>query len=494
MADREATSGDAIELDGVTNPSQLIFNSVVAPATDYVLGQTSKKGTIWQQKGWQMAAKVDTLDQPAPKETGQSVWTLPDQPGFASQQNQSTVQSGQLYTITKSGVLQAVRIYVPQVQDDVTYSLIVFNETDPANIEAEVIALPQLQQNQWTTVVSGTSYIKSGAKLRFALDSLNSNSGTSFQGGWTKGSNSTSAPASQGWNKNSQNTIVRVDKTDLDSTDRSSELNSVIPNSIIKFSQTSDLTKFEEYFVISTTNFTTYVEYSVSVQNIANGGVNVGETTTCDFDIPVPQFTQYSEISAYWASNTVPFADVEGFVWFDNVPQASKEDNAYGVDVKFQALEISPDWNFLSFTNSIIGATSGDTVGIELRNLGRFYTESLNLAFTTNDFDLNPAIKFTQSFSVTDGTYEIDLGFEIMSMSTNRRAVVGLYLSDGVTETLLDDVLEFEAKDLNNNHWINKRIRQTFTAGNYQLILKYGRRGGFSIVGIQNARLTVEQL
>lgn len=403
MADREATAGRAIELDGA-NPAQLIFNSITSPNAEWTeaIGAAGvKAGQIYQKDGWLSSAKVDTNDSPAVQAISAPAWTQPDAPQFASAQDQSSVSSGTLYDITQSGIIGGIRIYVPQVQQDVSYQVIISDETNPADIIAKVVPIPALEQNKWITVVLGNSYVAAGAKIRITLVSLNSNSGTSFQGGWTKGNNdNTLGPATKSWNKNTQNTVVRVDKTDLDDGDRSSELNSVIQGSIIKFSQTSDLTKFEEFVVLKTpVDFPAYVEYSVSVQNIVNGGVNVGETTTVDFDIPIPQFTQYYRDDFFWSANPITFGTATGFLEFNNVDQAGETDSAFGIDLNFQAVEYSDDWNFLAYTSGILGASDASDTSVSLANdtaslskppylnqtITQNYTNSMTMVGTLDD-------------------------------------------------------------------------------------------------------------
>lgn len=310
---------------------------------------------------WTMVANKATSDRPAPQPSAPAETTLPDTPLWAINSNVSVVWSGQLYDFTQAGWVDGLRVWAPELTADTNYRIIISDVTDPANPVAEIIEGTVLNENAWTIVALSQSIVNVGTKLLVYLDALNSGGDTQVTGGWRyDGEQNTLPPNDEGWNRRTQNDIVRIDKTDLNSTDRSAELLGIIVDSNIQFVETATPTNLRLYRVTSPpVDQGLYVEYGVVLLDTNGDGIPTpGTVCTMTADIPIVQATEYVELASNWPGNNPSWATVTGFLAFDGVDQAVTT-SAFGTDISFTQAYVSPDWDLLAFSGGSSGG--GDT-------------------------------------------------------------------------------------------------------------------------------------
>ncbi len=287
-----------------------------------------------------------TLDKPAPVNDGAATYSIPSYTPV-EQDYTGFVRSGNVYTFTQGGWIQELRVWLPVIAANVTYQVIVVSTTPEGIVQTATFSNFVGLEDGWATVGAFNTIVPVNTKVEIYLDALNSGASSQFTGGWNyQGVVNTGAPTSQSWNKNQQNTVVRVNDVDLDSTDRSTELVGVIPNSTITITDTVNPNNFEIYRVNTTTDFGTYVEYAVTLLD-AEGFIGVNDITRLDFDVPIPQPTVYAEQASYWPSNQPSWGTARGALAFDGAVQVV-DDNAYGVDILFQPATVSSDWDIKS--------------------------------------------------------------------------------------------------------------------------------------------------
>lgn len=317
-------------------------------------GKYYPKGAYVTDSGYACVANKLTLDKPAPVPSGPATFSLPTPwVGAVEQSNQSVVKSGQVYTIGEAGWIKRLRIQVPELLTTTNYRIIIFDETDPDNITSTVIEEPVLVEADWSTVALLNEGVRAGTKLRILIDALNSGSDTSVDGGWTyQGSTPAgTAPIAQNWTVNTGRTSFRINKVDLDGTDRSTELESVIPDTGIAIVQTTNVGLTSGYRVTTVIDQGTYMEFGVVLQNETGGGPQAGQICSIEIDIPIPLPTKYEEQTGVWGISDPTWASsVEGFLEFDGVDQGVPVSNAYGVDIEFEPASLSEDWDIVSFT------------------------------------------------------------------------------------------------------------------------------------------------
>jgi predicted RecA/RadA family phage recombinase len=217
----------------------------------YNPGNFYQKNTMVFDSGWTMIANKLTSDRAAPQASGPSQWGVNGQT-FGTNSDLSVIYSGMGVEFTEGGWLNGLRVWVPEVSGTTSYRTVVVNITNPDLPIYKVYEEPVLNVNDWTLIVSDEVLVIPGDKYIIYLDSLNSAGGTPLIGGWAYGGAANSAaPPAQSWNHHSQQNLVRIDKTDLDGTDRSTELSGITPNTTLQFVQTDDPTKFYNYTVTS---------------------------------------------------------------------------------------------------------------------------------------------------------------------------------------------------------------------------------------------------
>ena len=331
------------------------------PGGDYIPGNTYAKNTLVEASGWLVASTTETNENPVPQNIGDPTYNMPDDgTGFVEENNLSSVFSGHVYTFSETGYLKALRIRVPEITADTEYRVCVQNESDPDNITYRIIPTPTLTTGQWVVIAAGNTFVNVGSKLRVFLDSVTSSSDTIINGTWRKTSESDSSPpGGQQWNTNVAKNLLRINKFDILNTDRSSDLNQVGVNTVVRFEQQSDVSRYQEFLIISeATIIGDDYTFTVIEQQIGNGGPGSGQNCNTTYTIPDVSGTKYLELPDHWLTNTPSYATVEGFLEYDGVAQPGVVDNGYSVDIEFQRADVPTDWDFYAFTDSVIGLTS----------------------------------------------------------------------------------------------------------------------------------------
>jgi hypothetical protein len=333
--------------------------------TSYVPGNEYYPQEMVYSEGWLMVANTVTTDVPAPQPVGDPSFALPDSPAFLEPSSTSVVTSGHLYTFTKSGYFRGGRIWVPETGPDITYRVSVVRNPNSANPNYSTIDSPLVAAGQWTTLVADTVLVLAGEELLVQLESLNSGGTTLVTGGWQRAANSNSDaqdPTTSNWGTNNANTSLRINDTDLDTTDRSTELAGVIPGSTVQIVDTVEPQKSLTYLIqTAPVDQGTHFSWTVSLTNTGvSGAPAVGDTTTINIDVPVPQQTKYVESQDYWLTGQPDWATVTGYLEFSGVTAGAPPNDAYGVDIAFQELTKSDDWDIYGLPSGGGGGGGGD--------------------------------------------------------------------------------------------------------------------------------------
>lgn len=307
------------------------------------------KGSYVRDGLFASVANKLTLDKPAPEPTGSPTFSLPDPwVGHTTQSNVSVVASGQTYTFTDNGWIKQVRVQVPDIGPNVGYRLVIIDVTDPENPVTTILDNPLEVLDDWSVVALLNQGVIAGQVFSFSLEANNSAASTDIDGGWLfQGNTQTGAPIAEAWTVDNQQTTFRINKFDLDSTDRSTELESVLPESTISVVETANIGNNATYRVASVIDQGTYMEYVVVLQSQA-GAINPLSVTNIEIDVPIPLATEYDEETGVWGAGDPAWATVEGFLFFDGVNQAVDVGNAYGVDLEFEPAIVSPDWDIIT--------------------------------------------------------------------------------------------------------------------------------------------------
>ena len=316
----------------------------------YQAGLLYPIGSVVLDGGWTMVANVHTVSKPAPEPQGTPAWAMSDTPTWGESESIAVVYSGHIYEFTESGWISGLRITVPELTGTTNYRVVIADITDPNSIVTSVINDPLLTEDAWKNVGLYNTLVVAGQKLLVYIDALNSGSDTFVTGGWNYNGTSGNAPVPTpgGWSRDNQNQTLRIDKTDLDLTDRSSELAGMIPGTNIQYASTDDPNRSITFLVNgAVVDGGTYFQYPVTLVNTGpSGQPAVGVTTTMSAAVPVAQSTKYVEAVT---TPTPAWATVTPVLEYDGVDQ-SPGDVAFGVDINFDIAVVNTAWDIVATT------------------------------------------------------------------------------------------------------------------------------------------------
>jgi len=319
------------------------------------------KNQMTKDGEWTMIANKTTTDPPAPQENGEPAFLYPDTPAWFTQGTVGKIESGMTMTMNEGGWLKSIRVWVPEITADTHYTLYWRNITAATtqfidNLENIVTA------GEWSTVFLETAILPKDAVIEIALVSQNYGSTTNISGGWLyTGTDQNTLTCPGNWNINGQDSVLRICKEDLDTTDRSSELAGIIDGSTANMVQTNNTSKNNVFGVdVSGVDQGLYYEYIIHQISEQNSGVDDSEITTVDIEVPVPQNTNYVYLNNQWPTNNPIYAVIDGFLEIDDVPQIVNS-TGFGLDVEFQRATISPDWDVVAY--STLSTSGGGSSG-----------------------------------------------------------------------------------------------------------------------------------
>ena len=309
-------------------------------------GKWYPPGAMVSNGEWLMVSNTLTLENPYPAPDGNPTYGLPTNT-FGDASQEAVVYSGNLYTFNQAGWVKNLRVWVTELTPDTNYRVVVVVSVPGKDPVTSVIEEPVLNLDTWTLVAFLNSLVVPGTTILVYLDALNSGSDQQVTGGWTYAGPSQGLPAARSWNHEQQQTLVRIDKFDLDGTDRSSELAGFIPDTTLQFADTNNPSANFIYRVNGPlVDQGTYYEYPVVLQSTGEVGPPLG-TTTLTATIPIAQPTLYVEQVGV---ATPAWATVQGYLAYDGVEQPAGQANAYGVDIEFEGGTFPTEWDILSHT------------------------------------------------------------------------------------------------------------------------------------------------
>jgi hypothetical protein len=315
------------------------------------------EGNVVFDNPWLMVANKTTTDRAAPQPLGAAEWAMPDVPAWANFQDTAVIASGHIYDFTNAGVIQGVRVWVPTTGPNITYRLAVL--ADGVYRNQDITAAIGDRAGEWVFLGTTSESVLAGAQISVWLETTNSGADTIITGGWNRGINSNTNPLTSEWNRNSSNTILRIDKTDLDTVGRTAELLGVVAGSTINIVETANVNASRTW--ITSTNAVdggSAVTYNIVDVDIGPAGEPaVGVACTITITVPIPSAADFVGIVNGWVGTEPVWADVTSSLLLDGVDQGADPDNQYGVDINFQRYTASPDWDIQSAIGS--GGVSG---------------------------------------------------------------------------------------------------------------------------------------
>lgn len=314
-----------------------------------------------EDAGWLMIANKQTQDKAAPVPEAQKQTTLPDvNPPFVTNDNPTVISSGHTYTLLEDGIIEAVRVWVPEVLGYV-HRLVVYDLRDPANPKVILSQeLEDLSPNLWNVISIQSVLLSAGAQFSIQVISDASTTATTFDGSWIfEGSVSTS-PLPGFCSFNRAGSRFRVHNTDFNSVDRQAELVLVEDGATIELVNPANPgVEFATYLVTGRSDQGDFQRYDIVPLSVG-APITDGATIELTFTLPDATTTDYVRIDNNWVTQP-SFVNVVGFLEFGGQPQIGEANTAFGVDFIFREYVTSPDWDFMSVSSgSGAGGGSGE--------------------------------------------------------------------------------------------------------------------------------------
>ena len=313
---------------------------------------------------WLMIANTETTDRAGPSTTGPIESDIPDGLSYLDYTDTGVVWSGTEYTFTVGGWLRSISVKAPELTDDTNYRILLFNVTDPDNVDVIPIAAPVLVENDWAGVAVGNSLITPGTVVAVVLDALNSGSDTPISGGWSRAINVNGVVTDPGlgaWGTQNSNASLRINKIDLDSVGRETELMTAEAGTTVVMQSTVDSTRSMAWTINEpATDQGAHISWgNVTYDGNGTGGEpGVGEDCLLSFKVPVPAPTKYQQNTDFWLTNQPTWATCRGLLRLSGIDQPADND-AFGVKIQFQPGFISADWDMASYLGDGLPVTTG---------------------------------------------------------------------------------------------------------------------------------------
>ena len=327
-------------------------------------------------QNWLMIANKITEDRAAPQPVGNPEWLLPTAPVWEPQNYTGIIYTG-IEIKPPSGFLYAietVRVWIPDNSINAHYRVI-FYDTITGQITPGIPFLGDISPtpNQWIPVSISPTLVSDQDDFALILESYNSSATTDFNHPWlyTGASQTAVDPGTGNINRDNQQTVLRINNTDDDGADRTAQLQSVIPGTLIRVADEAVPTVFYDYTVLDPIDNGTWHNYSVVLTDSAGGGPLPATRCTVSFQVPVVAPTDYVRVVDQWLGDD----PINGFIALDDINNVVLNDNAYGIDLQFQDFLESPDWDAQAFSSGF-GTAGGASAAT--RSVIRTRTQQLS--------------------------------------------------------------------------------------------------------------------
>jgi hypothetical protein len=330
----------------------------------YAEGPTYYPQQWANNSSWIAIANTETTEPAFPVLVGDPQFIYPAVPPFLETDHVGQVRSGYGTTFTQNGEVSALAVWIPEVTNDTNYTFVIVADPNGApQLDRFPLRNETLTAGEWNIVTAGLTVVTIGAEYLMYLESHNFGGTTVVTGGWAyEGKQNTAAPPDQNWNTNIAQNILRIDKQDLNATDRTSELLGIIIGSTILFAETAAPENTQAYIALADPvdsdpgQPTGYISWIVSLSS-ETGEILQGVTTTMTADVPIAQATKFVYETDKFLVDPA-FAAVDSFLQYDGVDQPVSPDIGYGINFDFQQLNQSTDWDLIAIGSG--GGGGGD--------------------------------------------------------------------------------------------------------------------------------------
>lgn len=301
---------------------------------------------------WTMIANKQTQSPAAPHPTGNPEWDLPDAPTWATNQNQSVVQSGREWDVLNPVELKGYEVWGLDDSVNTTYRVWTYLHPtgSPDEIQFAILPVPAINAGGWQIIGAVNSIITIGTTIGIILEAVTTSATTQITGTWRRqdNGNNINQPDPQYWRTRNDESNLRISNTDTSSNDRQAELLTIGAGSVVTIVDGNDADRWMKWRVNAdpTTQSTSVLWQDLTYEgNGPNGEPVVNRFCAITADIPTIAQTQYVQLTG---GNPLP--NTRGLLAFDGVAQTGVENDAFGVRILVDTYNTSPDWDLVSYS------------------------------------------------------------------------------------------------------------------------------------------------
>lgn len=445
----------------------------------YVSGDCYTQGDIVTILGYQMIAKVDTCDYPAPTPVGDANWLLPDAPARNKLSITDVVYTGmRIHDLQLSYQVQAVRVWLENVTANQNYRLWSYDlNTQIWTAISNVFTGDVLPTAGWLEVKMSEVWINPGDDVALILVQQNSSGSTDYNESYvyTGVSNQETDPGTGNVNRRGDHAQLRISALDRFGLDRYAELQTVVVGTLIKVSSEANASAYIQYEVTGAiADNNTWFNFGVTLVDTGAAGEPIAASDVqVYFEVPVATPTDYVELPDYF----LPNPSVSGYKRIGAEGTEELNENAYGVDVVFQQFTKSEDWDILSHSESVGGG--GTSYSYD-------YVKEVNILDIGEVYE--PIATLTTP-SRPGGTFEVKFAVTAHILSSNRSYNLRTRLNGGAWREYV-----FEESDITNLHPLFYSFPRELPAGVNVMELEARKEPGANQFDITFANLVIQRV
>ncbi len=296
------------------------------------------KNDVVTQAGWLAIANKTTEDVPAPQPVGDPIWVEDDVPSWTEDtQNTNILYTGQRYTYPFNAYLKSIRFWVPA--GSIGTQLTIWLVTDPLGNPNSTVLIPTFtvtddEDQMWNPVPQGLIVIPDGTTFDIVMVQRPTTGESSWNGYWDY-KRSSGDPGEGEIYHQGGGAQMRIHKTDENDVDQTTNLEAVQPGDTIAGGGIT-------WTVLSVDIYGDHVRYDVE-PNTRASEEKYTFTFTSWAPLPIPNV----EIANYHSGNS----NVQGLISTSSYPDGiTLDQNAYGVDIQYQEMNVSDDWDFMAYS------------------------------------------------------------------------------------------------------------------------------------------------
>ncbi|MBP99012.1 hypothetical protein CMK18_23930 [Candidatus Poribacteria bacterium] len=305
----------------------------------YSASKTYDLNTLVQDGNYQMVSKTSTQERPAPQPIGEPTTKMGTEPTWANVSGAGLeIITGQRYTWASGGMVSKVKAYVP-LTSGVQYEVWIVEDPTGTPILNQLVSRFTADSTGWKEFPF-VKLFSSGTVFDVLLVVTSTGQSTSLTASWNYQSANTD-PAANYSHHTLNGTTLKFNHTDNGSSDRETALEAMRTGDTITIGSTI-------WTIVKTTAGASVHTYEILPQ-YQHATKGVGSFV---FKAITSGTIQYITKSGHYSGDS----EVQGLLSTTGFSNVSTSNDGFGVDIEYQPMSVSADWELLSFNGDSLEA------------------------------------------------------------------------------------------------------------------------------------------